>query len=453
VVSGRMKLDKTPPPLPLPFAGCSDRLAQRIRTGEYGVAKMESRQARQSVSGRPLSHLILSGRWRFGFALASTEIFLIAAAIRWWFFDVTEFRGDELVYLSFAKRLSTAGLTQFRTLAETYASDPSLWVYPPPLRAVYLLLAAVACRVAGDCSGTAVAAISLLSGLALVLLTLVMARRMFGEWVGLLSGLLVALSPLQLAMSRRVWADAFFSLTLLLAIWAFWERTRSPRKGWDLLLGCSLLAAILTKESAVVFYLGLLCALLFREQSPAAPIARSTLAALLLPPVLAFLTLLVLVPDPALLIRLYSGTYSATKTGEYAMSYSQGPWFRYLIDFALLSPLTTILAIGYYFTQSGKDSPFLGRCALILFMLFSLVALKNVRYVGFLDILIRILAVLSLTSLSHRPPFARLGERWLLLPVLLLAAYDLFAFYRIFIGGGVYDPVTATLARAERLIP
>ena len=37
--------------------------------------------------------------------------------------------------------------------------------------------------------------------------------------------------------------------------------------------------------------------------------------------------------------------------------------------------------------------------------------------------------------------------------VLLLAAYDLYLFYTIFINGAVYDPVTANLARAEHLIP
>ena len=35
----------------------------------------------------------------------------------------------------------------------------------------------------------------------------------------------------------------------------------------------------------------------------------------------------------------------------------------------------------------------------------------------------------------------------------IVAAYDTFLFYGIFIGRGIYDPVAATLAKAERLIP
>jgi hypothetical protein len=151
---------------------------------------------------------------------------------------------------------------------------------------------------------------------------------------------------------------------------------------------------------------------------------------------------------------VYGGWLSATGTGEYAIAYSQGPWFRYLIDFFLLSPFTALLAIGYFFTAGGQQvDRFLGRCTLLLFVVFSLMALKNVRYVSFLDIPMRILAVLTLGSLSHHSAIAKFGERMLIVAVVLLAAYDLYLFYTIFIHGAVYDPVTANLARAERLIP
>lgn len=388
------------------------------------------------------------------FLFGATAILAAAAASRWWVFDVTQFRDDELVYIRYATQISADGLSQFRPLAQEYASNPSLWVYPNPLRVLYILLTALGCRLAEACSGATVAAVSFLSGIALVLLTLIIAWRMFGEQVALLSGLLATVSPLQLALSRRAWQDGFFSLTVLLALWAFWERDRSPRKGWDILLGCALLAALLTKESAVILVIGFLGAFMYRKLSTGVPLTRSILAALLLPMALAALALLILIPDPSLLIRVYSGWLSATGAGAYAIAYSQGPWFRYLIDFLLLSPLTTLLAVGYYFRPAGEQRErFLGHSTLILFLAFSLLALKNVRYVSFLDIPVRILAVLTLTSLSHHPAFARVGERGVILAVLLLAAYDLSLFHAIFIGGGVYDPVTATLAKAERMIP
>ena len=174
----------------------------------------------------------------------------------------------------------------------------------------------------------------------------------------------------------------------------------------------------------------------------------------MLPLPLAGLILLILIPDPSLLIRVYSSWLWATEAGAYAIAYSQGPWFRYLIDFLLLSPLTTLLAVAYYFGPAMEQRDrFLGRCTLLLFLVFSLLALKNVRYVSFFDILVRILAVLTLTSLSHHPALARVGERGVVLAILLLAAYDLSLFHVIFNGGGVYEPVTATLAKVERLIP
>ena len=391
------------------------------------------------------------------FLVGGTAILVAAAAIRWWTFDVTEFRGDELFYVRYATRVSADGLSQFTPLAREYASNPSSWVFPNPLRVLYILLTALGCRLAEACSGATVAAVSLISGIALVLLTLVIAWRMFGERVALLSGLLATVSPLQLALSRRAWQDGVFSLTVLLALWAFWERGRSLGKGWDILLGCALLAALLTKESAVILLLAMLGAVLFQHWwrgSGTVPLNRSILAALLLPLPLAALILLALIPDPSLLIQVYRGWLWATGAGAYAIAYSQGPWFRYLIDFLLLSPLTTLLAVGYYFGPAVElKDRFLGHSMLILFLLFSLLALKNVRYVSFLDIPMRILAVLTLTSLSRRPAIARVGERGLVLAAFLLAAYDFSLFNVIFVGGGVYDPVTATLAKAERMIP
>ena len=388
------------------------------------------------------------------FLLGAAAILLGAAAGRWWAFDVTQFRGDELTYTNYATRISTAGLTEFRLLVAEYASNPSRWSFPNPLRVLYILITALSCKLAGACSGTVVAAVSFVSGIGLVLLTLVMAWRMCGERVALLAGLLVAFSPLQLALSRRAWQDGFFSLTVLLALWAFWERSRSARKGWDLVLGCALLAALLTKESAPILVLGFLGTLLYRKFSTGVPLTRSTLTAVLVPLPLTALILLALIQDPWLVTRVYGGWLSATDAGPYVTIYSQGPWFRYLIDFLLLSPLTTLLAIGYYFTPGReRGDPFLGRFTLILFVLFSLISLKNIRYVSFLDIPMRILAVLALTSVFHLPAVARVGERGAMVTTLLLAAYDLSMFYAIFIGGGVYDPLTATLAQAARLIP
>lgn len=390
------------------------------------------------------------------FLIGSAAILVAAVAARWWFFDVSQFRADEEVYIHYATRISAAGTSQFRALAVEYASDPYLWAFPNPLRVLYILVTAVACRVAGACSGPTIAAVSFLSGIGLVLLTLIMAQRMVGDRVALLSGLLVAFSPLQLALSRRAWQDGLFSLFVLLALWAFWERSRSQRNGWDILLGGSLVAALLIKESALILLIILLAFLAGRKWlgNRDIPRARSLLVALLLPLPLAACALLLLVPDLPLLIRVYSGWQTGLRTGPYSITYSQGPWFRYVIDFFLLSPVTILLAISSYVRPgSEQEDRFLGRSTLLLFVAFSLVPLKSVRYVSFLDIPIRILAVLTLISMLRHPIGTALKGWGPVIAVLLLAAYDLSLFHSVFISGGVYDPHTAALAKAERLIP
>lgn len=387
--------------------------------------------------------------------MAAVAILLVATGVRWSFFDVTTFRGDELIYLKYARSLNDGGLAQFEQFAREYSATPALWVYPPPTRVLYVLVAALGCRLVEPCSGRGIALTSLASGIALVAVTMAMAGRMFGPAVGLLGGLLVAVSPLELQLSRRALQDGFFSLTVLLALWAFWERSRSPRRAWDVLLGCALVASFLTKESSLLIPLVLFVALLHPSWFGLAPGRSnwSTLAAVALPLPVAAVVILVLIPPP-LAIAVLGAWRTGAETGAYAIAYSQGPWFRYLLDFLILSPLTAVAAIGYYFRPDPRpEDRFLGRVTLVLFLIFGVLPLKNIRYVSFLDMPVRVLAVLTLASLLRDPavPDARRGR--LVLAVVVLAAHDLWLFYAIFVRAGVYDPVTATLARAVGLIP
>jgi 4-amino-4-deoxy-L-arabinose transferase-like glycosyltransferase len=393
---------------------------------------------------------------RRAFVAGLVVVLLVAVGVRWAVFDVTDFRGDETFYLKYARALNLAGLAQFEQFAREYSNAPELWIFPPPTRALYIAVAALGCQLVQPCSGRSIAMVSLVTGVAIVAVTLVMAGRMFGPAIGLASGLLVAVSPLELQLSRRALQDGFFALMVLVTLWAFWERSRSSRRSWDVLLGAALLAALLTKESAIVLPVFLVGALAYppwlgmaRERS-----SLSTLSAVVLPVPAAVLVLLALIPLP-LALRVLSGWQAGAWTNVYAVAYSQGPWFRYLLDFVLLSPLVVIAAIGYYFLpgRPGEDR-FLGRLTLLLSIVLSVLPLMNVRYVSFLDVLLRILAVLTVVALFGDPVAHRLRRVGLVVVVLLLlAAHDLWLFHTIFVQAKVYDPVTASLAQALGLIP
>jgi 4-amino-4-deoxy-L-arabinose transferase-like glycosyltransferase len=390
------------------------------------------------------------------FTLGAVAIVALGAAVRWAFFDVTDFRGDELVYVRYAEAIRNGGLAQFKTLAAQYAADPSAWAYPPPLRVLYIMVTGLACSLASDCSGAIVAGLSLLSGIALVAVTLLMARRLLGPHFALLAGLLVAVAPLQLQLSRRALQDGFFSLTVLVALWAFWERSRSERKAWDALLGSALLAAVLTKESSVILTLFFLAALLYPVWLTSAPVpfSHSTLGAIVLPLPAAAVIIYGLIPDLSLLARVLGGWLAAAERAPYAVAYSSGYWFRYLVDFLLLSPVVAILAIGRDFVPEREiGRRFIERTTLVLFVAFSMLSLKNIRYVSFLDVPIRMLAVMSLGALLHRVELGGTRGVALAAATIVVALYDLVLFHAVFIRSGVYDPVTANLARAARLIP
>src|SRR5262245_35787258 len=69
------------------------------------------------------------------------------------------------------------------------------------------------------------------SMLALVLIAL-MGVRFLGAWVAAIALVFAAVSPLDLAMSRRVWGDELLALCALGVLWALLEHAAVPGRGF-----------------------------------------------------------------------------------------------------------------------------------------------------------------------------------------------------------------------------
>jgi hypothetical protein len=136
--------------------------------------------------------------------------------------------------------------------------------------------------------------------------------------------------------------------------------------------------------------------------------------------------------------------------------YCSGPWFRYLADYLILSPLVFLLAAGFFFhrlASGARDDALSYFMLLAVFLLaaFGLFA-KNIRYVMLADMPLRLFAVMMLVELCGRF-FPGKADRITAALVLALAVSDYIAFRGIFVEGGVYDPVSFHLLRALRFIP
>src|SRR5262245_13986859 len=121
----------------------------------------------------------------------------------------------------------------------------------------------------------------------------------------------------------------------------------------------------------------------------------------------------------------------------------------------MIAPLTraiAMIALAFALFEWKGLSPGL-RSLLVLVvwtvLVTSLSAVKNLRYAVNSDGLVRALAAWFLVE--RFLPVC--GRRWAAVLLGANALYELWIFHRVFITGGVYDPVTAELARALSMTP
>src|SRR5262249_12465965 len=138
------------------------------------------------------------------------------------------------------------------------------------------------------------------------------------------------------------------------------------------------------------------------------PITAWHFLALLVPPMLVFVIYVLVLGDaswaPAM-FKLLLGVNILQPT-SYHLAYESGPWYSYLVDYLVLSPLFSLLFFlfcGYYLAQTDKSRPI---TVLLGFFVYHLVLgaflAKNVRYAVALDTVYRLCGALMLVVLLEK---------------------------------------------------
>jgi hypothetical protein len=140
----------------------------------------------------------------------------------------------------------------------------------------------------------------------------------------------------------------------------------------------------------------------------------------------------------------------------YSVMYCQGPWFRFIIDFMLLSPLITILAVSfifYSFINKGVWRDYKLAYFLLMFLVVFCMSnmfsfQKNVRYVISLDFPLRLFALYMLKELLKN---AKSASKLVFLAVLCLFIIDYayFVYAQPYIG----DTISKFLLESRKIIP
>jgi hypothetical protein len=365
---------------------------------------------------------------------------------------------DEGVYYRQARALVEHGpLEGLRRNTREFLADPSRHVYPNPLRPLPALTNAL-----GLAAADGYRTLSLLSLLWFLLTVAAVwgfARRLWGSPAAECAAVLVAFSPLGMAMAGRALIDSLTYLVTTLVLFTLLLVLERGGRGPLLAFALAVLLLGLNRETGILLYPFLLGALLLRgeDRPPGAPRREGVLA--LAAAGGATLLVFLAVYGPADLVRTLRAVVGANvaNPGDYAVLYQSGPWQRSLVDLLLVSPLPLLLALLYAgaVVLSGEGGrkewtvlAFAGWVVLVHSFLT-----KNLRYLVGLDLAVRLLAALGLAAAVRRLADGRRRTALLLAALLPLAGADLTSHRFLFREKGIYDPVSHNLLLALRMVP
>ncbi|MBU1090573.1 MAG: glycosyltransferase family 39 protein, partial [Candidatus Omnitrophica bacterium] len=161
------------------------------------------------------------------------------------------FFADEGLYLKYSTEVGKNGISAFNEMFKDYLSNPQNRITQNPLRVGYIILSSLWLRFFGY-SISNLAYLSLFSYCIFLLLGFCFAKKYLQPELAVMFVLLLAFSPINMAMARRALVDSTFNLFVFSSIWLFFENIKKK----NTLMTFAFLAlysfTILIKESAAI---------------------------------------------------------------------------------------------------------------------------------------------------------------------------------------------------------
>ena len=363
---------------------------------------------------------------------------------------------DENLYRGYVDDLAHYGISSYPYFAERYlvvqARLPGAIL--PPTRFVYVF-SGYLCRLLFQTDSlTSLYVASSLFSMLLLLLSALFAWRLGGSVMGMSVAALMAFAPTQIHMSQHALIDGVFAFWATLSLWLLWENLRHPNQvRWLLAYGAALAGMVLTKENAMFAYIGLLSLLGANHWFRFGTVTRALLGFTILGPLVGVVTLVFLCGGADTFYQVYRLLVSKASVLPYAIATGDGPWYRYLVDLLLVSPITFLLAWAAIFKLRFWDKQAL---FLFLFMAGSYLIMcivryaMNLRYANMWDMPLRYLAVFAILDLVGKVRVRQdiaIGGC-----VALLCAFDLRQYQIFFVQYNLYELVTSGLLHALRIL-
>ena len=364
---------------------------------------------------------------------------------------------DEGLYRDYVTALDTSGLSAYPDLAERYVADqtqPTSAAILPPTRFLYIFLGYSWHRLTGQEALQSLKVVSSICSMLLLIVSTVFGIRAGGVRIGTTVCALMAFAPTQVHMSQHALIDGVFALLAVTCLWLLWENLQRPND-WRLLVpfGLCLALLVLTKENAFFAYVALCAVLAVCFWQKYGRITRMLLATMFVGPLLGVTILVNLCGSLGTTIHIYQLLVSKASVLPYAIATGDGPWYRYLVDLMIVSPIALILALGGLFLIRPADKV---PIYLVTFVAASYVLMANVRYgmnlryANMWDMPLRFLGGFCLTNISDR---FGVSSRWLF-PALvaLLCLFEWNQYLVFFVHHNLYELVTAGLLRAIQVL-
>ena len=401
--------------------------------------------------------------------LLALALFALGAFLR--IYPTAGFTGvgfDEHLYQRYVVLLNAKGLAAYPAFCDYFIQEQSKGgiCELPPTRFLYIACGSVWSQLFGpgglDRPGPVAnaAALSALKAVACLfaVLTLIpaalFARRLRGDGAMLGTLALMCFAPVQIHLGQHRMIDGFFAFWALMCLWLLWENLRAPNHaGWLTGLTACLACMVMTKENAFFVFIALGAVLALNHWGKWGVITPKLVLCMIAGPLTGLTLLIALAGGTENFIHIYQILVSKAQTLDYAIRTGDGPWYRYFIDYMLVSPIVLLLAIGAAFSTARESRPLL---YLVAFMACSYVLMCNVkygmnlRYTTIWDMPLRLLAYTQLAQLT-----ARFGARQpLALAVLIaaLCAYELRQYLILFHDAALYELVTGGLLFALKVL-
>jgi 4-amino-4-deoxy-L-arabinose transferase-like glycosyltransferase len=317
----------------------------------------------------------------------------------------TDLGFDEGLYRDYLRTLIDGGLGAYPQIVEHYiemqgARERSIL---PPLRFLYLFCGYSWHELFGSDPRDALRDVSAFATVLALLVATVFVWRLVGARWAVATAALMSVAPTQLHMSQHGLIDGFFGFLALLCLWLFWETLQAPSNRRLLALYTTALALLaLTKENAFFVWVALIVLITGNRWLKFGTVTRQLVLATLAGPLVGIAVLALVAGGIGNLVGSYLLFMNKAPQYAYAILTGDGPWYRYLVDLLLVSPIVLILAVATVFRLDRTMKP---EIFFTIFIAASYLVMCNVkygmnlRYANMWDLPLRFLAVSCLMSL------------------------------------------------------